>query len=159
MNIETHKYTITAYIISLAGSLMPLWLGAILFFAFDSWLGWSVFFDDGEFYLYSASIITPSAYILFTYKQKNYDSYALLFWFSILILIFSAGLFTAITATQALSNNTPVKINPKFLGYSSLIIFLISVIIFYIASYAQNSRIDVGETHRQEINQIMNDLG
>ncbi|MCU0344647.1 MAG: hypothetical protein MUF28_12595 [Ignavibacterium sp.] len=159
MNTETHKNTITAYIINLAGSLMPLWLSALLFFAFDRWLGWGVFFDNGEFYLYSAALITPSAYILFTYKQKNYDPLAILFWISILILIISAVLFTAITATQSLTNKLIISINPSFLSYSSIIIFLFSIVVFYIANYTQNSRIDIGEKHRQEIGKIMKDLG
>ena len=159
MNIETHKSTITSFIINLVGSLMPLWFGALIFFAFDKWLGWSVFFDNGEFYLYSASLITPSAFILFTYKQKNYDLLAILFWISILILVVSAGLFTAITATQSLTDKLVLSINPSFLGYSSLIIFIVTVIIFYIASYTQNARIDVGGKHREEINQIMNEIG
>ena len=159
MNIETHKSTITSYIINLAGSLMPLWLGALLFFAFDKWLGWGVFFDNGEFYLYSASLITPSAYILFTYKQKNYDLLAILFWLAILLLVISAVLFTAITATQSLTEKLIISINPTFLGYSSISIFIASAIIFYVASYTQNARIDIAGKSREEINQIMNEIG
>ena len=138
---------------------MPLWLGALLFIAFDRWVSWSIFFDNGEFYLYSASLITPSAYILFTYKQKNYDLLAILFWLSILILIISAVLFTAITATQSLTDKLIIMINPAFLNYSSIVIFLFSIIIYYVANYTQNSRIDVGEKHRQEINKIKKDIG
>lgn len=158
LNPTCHKNTVTFIIINLFGSLMPLWLGALLLIAFSKWTGGSVFWNDGEFYLYSAALFTQSAYILLNYKSKNYDWFAILSWLSIIILVISAVLFSGLTTSLAIFESEKSQFNQVFLRKTSTWAFIISVMIFYVASYVQNYDQDLGMKHRKSIEGIKKGL-
>src|SRR5690554_5566833 len=102
--MKEHKETIVFCIVSLLGNLLPLLLGLLFYTAnLDSWTGWNIFYGDGQFYLYSASLLTSSAYIFYTYKVRNTD------WNSILllatgILILTVSIFYAWKLAESNNN-------------------------------------------------------
>ncbi|MFY0599320.1 MAG: hypothetical protein JXR03_06585 [Cyclobacteriaceae bacterium] len=153
-----HKNTITFAIINLFGSLLPLWLGALLLVAFSKWTTGSVFWNNGEFYLYSAALFTQSAYVLFSYKKKNYDLFSILAWVSVIVLIISAVLFSGLTTSLEIFQNEKAQFNKEFLRDTSMTAFCVSVLIFYFSSYLQNYDQEIGMRHRGEIDQIKNTL-
>ena len=158
LDSKCHKNTITFAVINLFGSLMPLWLGALLLVAFSKWTTGDVFWNDGEFYLYSAALFTQSAFVLFNYKRKNYDIYSILAWVSVVVLVMSAVLFSGLTTSLEIFHSEKTQFDEDFLKKTSIGAFILAVLIFYVASYIQNYDQELGMKHRTEIEGIKGGL-
>lgn len=83
------------FLFTLIGGLVPLWLGIILLKVTSSWRGWDFFVINGEFALYSASLLAPTIHILIKDTKKPW--FKLLILTSILLLIISTALYTTVT--------------------------------------------------------------
>jgi hypothetical protein len=139
------------YVVSLFGNLLPILLGLLFYLAnLDMWNGWNIFYGDGQFYLYSASLLTSSAYIFYTYKVRNTDLNSILFFISgIIILIVS--IFYAWKLAE--SNN-----NIIFVRNSSIIIFSITLILYYYSNLLSNKKIDVIAAQKKGVQDILDQL-
>lgn len=135
---ESYKGEALIYVlITIGGSLMPLWGGLLLYelLTIDNEL-W-IFVDAGQFYIYSAALFTPSCYFL--YKAKNPNNISHSFWFllSFFLLIASAILFAGISILKVTDTSTQSGIvgilNHGFLRKSSLLIFFFSIVTAFVA--------------------------
>jgi hypothetical protein len=145
--------------ITLFGNLLPIFIGILFDIGFEKWSwvdfpstgnGFYTYYKDGQGYLYCASLLTSSAYIFYTFKEKNTDLNSMIFWIS-LLCIFVASVLYAIFLAGGLKNRL-------LLRNSSLLFFLISIFIYYFSNYVNNKRIDVNSIHRQQIDAIKEQL-
>lgn len=83
------------FLYTLIGGLVPLWLGVIILMVTSSWRGWDFFVVNGEFALYSASLLAPTIHILV--KDTKKPGFKVLILFSMLFLIISTALYTTVT--------------------------------------------------------------
>jgi hypothetical protein len=149
--MKEHTETIVFCIVSLLGNLLPLLLGLLFYTAnLDSWTGWNIFYGDGQFYLYSASLLTSSAYIFYTYKVRNTD------WNSILllatgILILTVSIFYAWKLAE--SNN-----NLLFVRNSSVVVFIFTLVLYYYSNLLSNKKIDVIAAQKKGVQEILDKL-
>lgn len=149
--MKEHLETIVFCIINLLGNLLPLLLGLLFYAAnLESWTGWNIFYGDGQFYLYSASLLTSSCYIFYTYKIRNTD------WNSILLLI--SGILILIVSIfyawkLANSNN-----NIDFVRNSSTLTFVFTLIIYYYSNLVSNKKVDVVAAQKKGVQEILDKL-
>ena len=149
--MKEHTETIVFCTVSLLGNLLPLLLGLLYYAAnLDSWTGWNIFYGDGQFYLYSASLLTSSAYIFYTYKVRNTD------WNSILLLV-TAILMLTVSIFYAWklagSNN-----NLLFVRNSSVVVFLSTLFLYYYSNLMSNKKIDVVAAQKKGVQEILDKL-
>ncbi len=149
--MKEHKETIVFCIVTLIGNLLPLLLG-LLYYSGNSeeWAGWNIFYRYGQFYLYSASLLTSSAYIFYTYKVKNTDLN------SILLLISGLSIFiVSVLYGWKISNSINELV---FIKYSSIIAFVITLILYYYSNLLNNKKIDVIGAQKKAVQDILNKL-
>ena len=91
------------FLYTLIGGLVPLWLGAILLSLTSSWRGWDFFVVNGEFALYSASLLAPTIHILVKDTKKPW--FKILILISMLLLIISTALYTTVTVKTTASSS------------------------------------------------------
>lgn len=156
--MEIHKSTITFVVVILLGALTPLWAGMFIDKFLNKWQGFSMFWSNGELYLYSTAIYTHAIYLLFQNKRKNYDMQAVLGWLSLVCLLLSAVAYsTLLTTLRELAEET--NINGDFLFYTSCFFFIFSIIVFYISIYIENEKsFNVVDEEKNEINSIMDKI-
>ncbi|AIN49920.1 hypothetical protein MED134_15751 [Dokdonia sp. MED134] len=149
--MKEHQQTAVFCIVSLIGNLLPLLLGLLFYVAnSNAWEGWNIFFTDGQFYLYSASLLTASAYIFYTYKVRNTDLNSVLLLVSgLLILVVS--LFYA----WKLSNTNN---NIGFVKSSSGILFIVTLVLYYYSNLLSHRKIDVIASQKQGVEDILKQL-
>jgi hypothetical protein len=151
IKLGSHKNTIPFFIVTLVGSLLPLLLGLLFFARNHRWEGWTIFYGKGEFYLYSAALLTSAGYLFYSFKVKNYDIFSILF-----LITFGLIGIDAILYAFILSDKNPPDHN--FLKYTSLGFFFFAVIVFYISNYMNYRYIDFLEKEKTEIQDIKNQL-
>lgn len=149
--MKEHNETIVFCIVSLLGNLLPLLLGLLFYTAnLDSWTGWKIFYVDGQFYLYSASLLTSSAYIFYTYKIRNTDLNSILLLITG-ILILTVSIFYAWKLAE--SNN-----NILFVRNSSVVVFLFTLFLYYYSNLLSNKKIDVIAAQKKGVQDILDQL-
>ena len=135
---EHWKDTCSCLFLTMIGNLAPFWVSFLLILLFGQWAGWLEFFRHGEFFIYSASLLTSTLYLVIykssqKYKMTNILLFALLF--------ISAVLFAGVTVEGLLSTlSIPIPMNVKFLFFSSLILFVFSVFLFFSINLFENIR-------------------
>jgi hypothetical protein len=152
VKLGIHKETIPFFLASLFGNLLPLIFG-LLFYARGShqWEGWFKFYGNGEFYIYNAGFLTAAGYLFFSFKEKNYDIFSILFYISSAIAIVDSLLYVFL-----ISDKTPPDIS--FLRWTSGVFFFSALVLFYIANYLNYKIINVLTAEREGINKIKNQL-
>ncbi|WP_340076665.1 hypothetical protein [Leptobacterium sp. I13] len=149
--MKEHQQTAIFCIVSLIGNLLPLLLGLLFYVAnYNAWEGWNIFFIDGQFYLYSASLLTASAYIFYTYKVRNTDLNSVLLLVSGL-LILAVSIFYAWKLSNTNNDITFVK-------YSSGVLFLVTLGLYYYSNLLNHRKIDVIASQKQGIEDILKQL-
>ena len=139
------------FIVSLAGTLLPLLVLAIFLVANPSkWTGGYLFIQDGQFLLFSASLLSPASYIFYTWKLRNTD------WKSIMFLI-SIALIIGVSILYGYKISGMFE-NIAFLGYSSILTFILTLIFYYVALYHQGTVLNIPEAQNKAIKNILNDL-
>lgn len=129
-----HREAIIYSLVNLGGCLLPSIISFFYYLATNQLKTFSIFYQDGQFFIYSASLLTASAYVLFTWKKKNTDIFSCIFWFSAVILVISSLLYAFQTAG--------IFENEKFLKKGSLLIFCLTLIIYYFSNYQNSKKID-----------------
>ena len=149
--MKEHQETLIFCFVSLFGNLLPLLLGLLFYVAnINQWEGWNIFFVDGQFYLYSASLLTSSAYIFYTYKIRNTDLNSILLLITGILILIGSLLYAW---KLAKSNN-----NIVFVKYSSAILFAITLLLYYYSNLLNNRKIDVIASQKKGVEDILKKL-
>lgn len=149
--MKEHKETIVFCIVSLLGNLLPLLIGLLFYIPnFSNWQGWNIFYADGQFYLYSASLLTSSAYIFYTYKVKNTDTNSFLFFLSSLLVL----IISIFYAWQLANLNNDIEV----IRNTSMSVFAITLILYYYSNLLNNKKIDVVAAQKKGVQEILDKL-
>ncbi len=148
---DSYKENILQFIWILFGNLFPLILGLIIFTIPDiQWKGLNIFVKDGQFYIYSVSLISSATYVFWTFKVQNLDKFAQYAYASIIVGGLSS-LFYAFFLVGTISNY-------NFIKYSSLTIFLFTLYLFYRSIIMNGMKLDVHEAQKKNIQNIASNL-
>lgn len=157
------KQNITAFVsfaVAIVGAMMPIWLGALLLFGYNQWKGWSIFWEGGEFYLYSAAFSTQAIYLLLNYiittgDRKNWKA-ILLIAFSIFVMLVSAALYSSAVTSSITSE---ASLNQNFLTLSSMILLVMSLLFVFGAEvYNGKKAPDVAEEYADDVEKMKGEL-
>jgi len=141
---------------TLVGGLVPVWGGMFLFKLFSRPVSFSDFSSNGEFALYSATMLAPSLYlILKDYNSSNFlyrHTFALA---SVLGLLVSMILFAGVTAVHA-GGMGSVNLDQRFLRWVTMLLFLVAVGVSFLVTALDNERIgiDVSKVREERANQV-----
>ena len=125
--LRPYRGPIAYFIWTVIASLVPLWLGFLLLFAYGKWAGhWSLFYGKGEFYLYSTVYFAHAIYLLRKKKTEEGGVHFLLSLTAALLLVVVAALYASLNTSQTVFA-TPNSFTPSFLKTSSLVLFVISI--------------------------------
>ncbi|MEB8345873.1 hypothetical protein OO010_07435 [Flavobacteriaceae bacterium KMM 6898] len=148
---DSYKESLLQFFWILFGNIFPLLLGWLIFALPDIiWRGGNTFIEDGQFYIYSVSLISSATYVFWTFKVQNLDKFALLGYASIMI----GGLASLFYALFLVGSVT----NYNFIKYSSLIIFIFTIFIFYKSIIMNGTKLDVHEAQKLNIQNIASTL-
>ena len=148
---NSHKESLLQYLWILIGNIFPIMLGLLIFALPDiSWKGWKIFVKDGQFYIYSVTLLTSAIYVFWTFKVQNLDKYALYLYFSIIIAGITS-LFYAFFLAGTLTNYI-------FIRDTSILAFLITLHIFYKSIVMNSNKLDVHEAQKRNIQDIASQL-
>lgn len=149
--MKNYKEALFFSVITLFGNLLPLLLGLLFYAAnINQWTGWDIFYGDGQFYLYSASLLTSSVYIFFTFKIRNTGLNSILFFISSFLLLI-VSIFYAFKLAD--SNN-----NEPFLRYSSILVFITTIGIYYYSNLVNQKNVDVVQSQKEGVKKILDNL-
>jgi len=108
-------------------------------------------YKNGEFYLYSVSLMGSAFLVYNHYKVKKSDQFSLLSFLCLFLLVIFSLAYTVIANTN----------NPRlqFVKWSSIVSILISVFIFFYSQVINNKKSpDVAQQRREEQEIIENAL-
>jgi len=112
---------------TLIGSLIPIWLGAIIVWIIGKLNSWTMFFIHGEFAIYSAALLASVFYLISSGRERNpFLKKRFLSISTLVLILITAGLFFI-----AVTNLTDRTI---LLVAFTIIVFVFSVTIFFFAS-------------------------
>ena len=141
------------FLYAVVGSLLPIWGSIILFALLGTWPGWDFFFSHGEFYIYSASFLSPMLYIL--HKIARVTVITVLTYF---FVVACAILFAGTAMSSVAQAETPIDL--AFLKYSSYLLLLLSMAITYVSKVRENVRLssDPETLRRSEVDELENEV-
>lgn len=156
-----HKQTLWFFVVTCTGGLLPLVFGAAISRFFLEWQGWHVFWEHGEFYLYSAAFYTHSIYSLYFARKKDIPILNAMFWLSLLFLAFACLFYSAVATSLVTSLRGVLQPDAKMLLDTSVGLLLVSLFVYYFSNYVQNLKesISVEQEEHSEITEIANQLG
>lgn len=147
---DFQKLSILNTAFTLFFNLLPFWIGLLYIISIGKWTDWSRFYANGEFYLYSVSLISSSYLIYHNNKIKATD-------LSSFFSIFSLFLIVIISILYALLSATP-QIN-TFIKWVSIIAIFLAIPIFFHSQIISNRKSpNVGQTRIGEQETIMQGL-
>ncbi len=151
--LTNHKNTVVGFSVTLFANLLPMVIGMLGVIAGGTWNDLSQFYGSGEFYIYSTALLGPSCLVFYTYKQKNYDKFSLLFLTSLFIAFVSSFLYALLIVDKVRYS--------KALSFSSYAILGVTVLIYYYASLTDQAKRapDVVGQERKGVVDLMNQLG
>jgi len=130
------KDTLVYSFLTLGGNLAPLWVSVLLILLYKHWEGWTGFFKNGEFYIYSASLLTSTLYLLFFKSTKRNGLIGALLGAALLI----SAVFFAGVRLKGILSGYDLPINEDLLRYSSFFLFVISAFSFFLTNLYENIR-------------------
>jgi len=135
---------------TLIGSLIPIWLGAIIVWMIGRLNSWTMFFEHGEFAIYSAALLASVFYLISSGRVRNpFLKKRFLSIFTLVLILLAAALFFI-----AVTNLTDRII---LLIVFTMIIFIFSVTIFFFANVFEIAQIDTDIRKLERSN--IDDLG
>jgi hypothetical protein len=108
-------------------SLIPLWLGLLMFIAYGHSWTWSLFYEKGEFYLYSTAYLANAIYLVRKQNAKEGGMHFIVTLSAALLLAIAAALYASLNTSQIIFGHNSGFTHP-FLFISSLVLFGISII-------------------------------
>lgn len=147
---DSQKLSFLNTAFSIFFNLLPFWIGLLYIISIGKWTDWSRFYANGEFYLYSVSLISSSYLIYHNNKLKATD-------LSSFFSIFSLFLIVIVSILYALLSSSP-QIN-GFIKWASIIAISLAVPIFFHSQIISNRNSpNVSETRSQEQEAIIKGL-
>lgn len=139
-------------VFSLFFNLLPFWVGVLVTISAGKWTGWSKFYINGEFYLYSTSLISSAYLIYYNNKLKSADIYSFFTLASLMLIVVTAILYATLTTSR-----DPHQL--WFIKWASIIAILLAIPLFLHSQIVSNKKSpDVGEQRREEQGEIMDSL-
>ena len=149
---EMYKVSFLNSAFSIFFNLLPFWGGLLFTISIGKWSGWNRFYENGEFYLYSVSLVSSAYLIYHNNKIKASDVYS---FFSILSLFF----IVIISFLYASLSSYPEPQRTVFIKWASIIAIFIAIPLFFHSQIIANRNSpDVGEKRKDEQKNIMNHL-
>lgn len=149
---DSQKVSILNSTFSIFFNLLPFWGGLLFTISIGNWSGWNRFYENGEFYLYSVSLIS-SAYLIYhnnKIKASDINSF-----FSIVSLIFIV-IISFLYASLSSNPNPQINI---FIKWASIISICFAIPIFFHSQLISNEKSpDVGKTRKDEQETIINSI-
>ena len=131
-NWKCHKDAMTSTFSNMAIGIIPL-AAAMVMILYDKWQGWSFFWMNGEFFIYSVVFITSALYILVNLGVRNSNTTIIMAIIIMLCLVVSALLYGSLVYNNVVADDTqPVS---RVLKQTSLSLLVVSLLIFYIMKY------------------------
>ncbi|MDQ3816154.1 MAG: hypothetical protein M3362_00510 [Acidobacteriota bacterium] len=148
---------------TLLGGLIPVWGGIVTFRLLSINYNFGTFTSNGEFALYSAAMLAPACYLIAKdYKDTVFVYRSVFIFICVFCLLFSAILFSLVTAVNGIGKEKlPIKFDADFLRTSTLYLFIVSIIIAYIATAVDSYRIlpeDIRDMRQDAINKLGDDF-
>jgi O-antigen/teichoic acid export membrane protein len=136
---EVYKDSFIYTIITLLGSLLPLWGTSILakLYSLNTY-GIEKFIQNGQVYIFSAALFTPACYSLFKNKDSNNTLHTIIFLLSVVSLLCTGILFAGFSVYDLLKPISGKPMNADFIHATSYVLFWGSVIISFFAQYLEN---------------------
>jgi len=123
-------------------NLLPFWIGLLYIISIGKWTDWSKFYANGEFYLYSVSLISSSYLIYHNNKLKATDLSSFFSIFSLFLIVIVSILYALLSASPQING---------FIKWASVIAILLAVPIFFHSQIISNRNSpNVMETRSQE---------
>ncbi|MBP6004117.1 MAG: hypothetical protein KA746_11845 [Pyrinomonadaceae bacterium] len=145
---ELRREILLYFAVNVIGNVLPLIIGVLFyFFVAPQWMGWSVFFGDGQFYLYAATLFTSAGYIFLRYVAKIDDTFGLLAILSFVLLVF-VSLFYAWKLSVPGFDTT-------VLFWTSVPVFFISLVLYFIASRVSHEHADPEKYKLERLKELM----
>ena len=142
----------------LLGGLLPIWGGALFLRAISKPLAISYFIDNGELAIYSASILSPTLYlILKDFKTSIFANRHIFALISLLFLLVSSFLFTSVIAASA----GTFQVDQLFLRRWTIIVYIVSACLAFIVTVIDQSRStkDIRTYHAKEFQELRERFG
>jgi hypothetical protein len=146
-----HKETLLLWGVGLVGNILPTLLSLLFYLVGQKEMpGWHIFYQQGEFYLYSASFLSVTCYTFYTYKIKNTD------WNSILFMVSSALIcFVSLLYAWQLAG---IVVSIKVIRNTSLLTFVITLGLSYYSSFLSFRKTDVNGAEKEGVKEILDSL-
>ncbi|MEW4924641.1 hypothetical protein [Algibacter sp. 2305UL17-15] len=133
-------------------NLLPFWGGLLFTISIGKWTDWSRFYENGEFYLYSVSLISSAYLIYHNNKIKTSDINSFFSIISLILIVIVSFLYAS------LSSNPDPQIN-IFIKWASIIAILCAVPIFFHSQLVANRNSpNVVEKRKDEQETIINGI-
>ncbi len=157
-NLDYHSKTILESLWSFMITLLPL-LASLLLILFNKWSGWAIFWNNGEFFIYSTSFFATSVYLIsnIDFKKNNFIKFIL--WLIIIGTMVSTSLYGSLFLAKITDS---IKPDANILKNASLILLVLSVLILYVIIFCKNYQSIAIENSdhkdREDIEDIKNKL-
>ena len=150
-----HEEAISATFWNLLGTFLPIIIGYLLTILFKSPNKLTKFIDGGDICLFSAALLTSSAYLFITYsrnKTRRITMQSFLFAICVLMIFISAIIYGGIYTNQLIYIE---GLNIEFIRIISVIFILIAIIFFYYAQYLDNPpNVDAQKREQKNIDDL-----
>jgi len=136
-------------------SLIPIILGVFLYVLFKQKPTFKSFTNNGEFAIYSATMIATSLYIVFKdYKTVPFRFRKLCGGVSILVLLLSSILYFSVTTVDTI--NVYIDYDREFMRVTSFYIYVFSVFFTFILNGMDKSRttIDIQNKRKEDLEKL-----
>ena len=135
------------------GTLLPVWLGAVVLYLLSKPIGLGTFLDNGQFAIYAAAALGATIYILKRQDSGNENNLYVLI--AIVCLILAAAIYVALTVSEALTV-AHLPINTPALRVLSLALYATSVVATFYTDLYQT--VDHASAYRERREQGQEDL-
>ena len=159
LNLKQFCKTLKWLFAMMAGGLFPIWGSSILLILYSKNIQWLDFVRNGEFALYSAATLAPALYLItrddmkMPCIDKNVCGIVIFILSGLSVLIFAGVLFTKYNQSQQNS-----KLNIHFLVIASLTIYILSMLILFILTLADNILTEQKINYKGLLNKDADDL-
>ena len=150
---EAFQSALMLLAVNAIGSLLPLIIGFISYQAYSKWQSdWSVFYRNGEFYIYSVSFLTTAGFLFFKNKNKHYDILAWALLLILLTIFFSTTMFALLRVSQDFVVGG-LKFSQTILSSTSWTLIIFSIVMLF-CSFVLEQKNQTGpnlpEFHKQD---------
>lgn len=149
---DYQRLSIMNTLYSLLFTLLPFWMGLLLVLSRGRWTDWSIFYNSGEFYLYSTSFASSAFLIYHNYKINNTDWRSIFTFFSLVVVLVTSILYAFLTSNREPQVNSFIKI-------ASIVGILCAVLLYFYSQIIANRKSpNVGNYRNDEQEEIMENL-